>query len=350
MLMNDSQIDRSVARRRWYLLVGFILMLLPIWLPNGWKAGFSTGFSLFSLGLYGLVFRRWREEPGLWMLAVFLTVLLGSCWLGLEYEWFKKKFLEPVPAGNPAARVDNRDQILWALDTTIAFALFTQVIRFNASIVVANRRHTRGQRVPFVPAVRCEMRNGVVAAIQTQPATSAGPTVPATPQQGKQTPVSLIRFILNTWCDLFRGRDTLLIRHYRTAAQLNGIALTELDSVMDARKQFYAAMSDAQQPNDAKLDAIERKAVIIQRANSGWVALWSTIIPVVIVSWQLNRMPPLIANANWWRVALEVAKRSLLAGLGFIGLSVLGRAVQGLILRLVLRRGVRGLPPTERAA
>jgi hypothetical protein len=258
------------------------------------------------------------------MLAVFLTVSLGSCWAGLQYESFKKTFLAPAPAGNLVVHGEKRQQILFSLDTVIAWALFARVIRFNASVAIANWRHTRGQRIPLVPSSRAVVRSKL-----------------GTPQTTQPQSASIKSFILNAWRDVFRGRDALLIRHYRSLAAVHGVELDEVCSAWEARQRFYDALPSALPPSEPELDAMERKSLLVQRASSAWIVLWTTIIPVAIVSYQLIRMPPMIWNAAGPAVAWQIAKRFILAVVGFAGLAIIGAIVQGLLLRLFFSRRIR---------
>src|SRR5690242_16382163 len=73
-----DQIDRLIRYRLAYLVGGPGLMLLAFILPQGMKGGAISGAVLIGLGVYGSALKRWRTEPGLWMLAAFLFVVLGT--------------------------------------------------------------------------------------------------------------------------------------------------------------------------------------------------------------------------------------------------------------------------------
>lgn len=140
VLLSDDQIDRIVVNRRRYQLGGLMVMIIPFVLPRGWGIGLISGFMLFSLGIYGLAFRKWRFDPGLWMLAVLLTLTLGPCWAYFEYLQYLGLFAK---GPNNVARPINWDQIRFSADAVVALLLFSRVVRLAASVAVKNWKRTR---------------------------------------------------------------------------------------------------------------------------------------------------------------------------------------------------------------
>lgn len=140
LLLTEFQIDRIVRYRHALLLGGLAIMALPFSLPRGWGFGIVSGFMLFSLGIYGLWFQKWRTNPGLWMLAVLLIVTLGPCWVFFEYEYWKRVFA-PVAANQ--ARALTWDQIRFSADTVVALLLFTKTIRLAGTVAIENWMRTR---------------------------------------------------------------------------------------------------------------------------------------------------------------------------------------------------------------
>ena len=129
-----------VASRRALVMVGAVWMILPFLLPQGWSFGLS-GFMVLNLGIYASALRRWRTESGLWMLALFLTLMLGACWGYFEFWSLQSLFEAPVP--NVGQRKQGWRQVGFTIDSGIALALFGNVVRFAASVVVANWRATK---------------------------------------------------------------------------------------------------------------------------------------------------------------------------------------------------------------
>ena len=137
LLLTETQIDRLVRYRRIALVGGLMLIVTAIALPHGWGVGGLTGFMLTSLGVYSFAFRNWRTEPGIWMLAGFLTVLLAPCWLYFEYQQFQRQFA-PAVANN---QVWNALRL--SLDTFFSLLIFGQIVGLSISVAFQNWRRTR---------------------------------------------------------------------------------------------------------------------------------------------------------------------------------------------------------------
>lgn len=140
LLMTEPQIDRVILYRRSMMLGGLALMALALALPRGWGCGLVSGFMLWSLGIYGIAFRKWRTEPGLWMLAVLQTIVLGPCLLYLEYLHWHGLFA--APPGKPGARPFTWDQLRLSLDCTVALLIFAFTIRFTTTVAIENWNRT----------------------------------------------------------------------------------------------------------------------------------------------------------------------------------------------------------------
>ena len=142
-LYSDEQVDRIITNSRRYLYGGLMVMSLALLLPLGWGIGGLSGFMLISLGLYGWWLRNWRFDPGLWMLAVFLTLTLGTCWAYFEYLCLQALF---VPGPINVAQPITWDQIRFSVDSVVALLLLSRVVRLTASVAVKNWQRTRPTR------------------------------------------------------------------------------------------------------------------------------------------------------------------------------------------------------------
>ena len=128
-----DQIDAILRHRGTYFKVGLALVALAILLPAGMKYGALMGLMLINLSAYSLFLRKWRTEPGLWMLA-------GLCYLIFavaELNWLYERF---HPAPQRAAAQPDR---LRAIEVAIAAWLFLMQVRLMLSITVENWRATR---------------------------------------------------------------------------------------------------------------------------------------------------------------------------------------------------------------
>lgn len=134
-LLDEVRLDRVVSRRRDWLLGGAFVMSLGFVAPRGWGFGL-TGFTALSLGVYACALRRWRTEPGLWMLALFLTLTIGGSWAFFEFGSLANLF--DRRDGNPARRPLSWSEIGHATDASLALLLGGRGVWFLASIAVAN--------------------------------------------------------------------------------------------------------------------------------------------------------------------------------------------------------------------
>jgi hypothetical protein len=139
ILLNEAQIEHIVAGRRTFLVAGICLLALPFFLPTGWGFGL-TGFMVLCLGILASAVSAWRTEPGLWMLAMFLTLVLGGSWGYFEFLSLQGIFAEPGP--RLVQQKMTWEQVGFATDSGVALPLFGWVARFVASVAIANWART----------------------------------------------------------------------------------------------------------------------------------------------------------------------------------------------------------------
>jgi hypothetical protein len=147
LLLTDEQIDRTIATRRRYLFVGLVLISLPFLMPQGWGTGFFSGFMILSLGIYCGRFQRWRVEPGIWMMAVLVTLILGTVCIYFEYLHFRRLF---APKQGP--RPVTWDRVRLSVDGAIALVILAHVAKLAVSVAVKNWSYTRDGRVQSGPS------------------------------------------------------------------------------------------------------------------------------------------------------------------------------------------------------
>jgi len=129
-------IDTAVRRRWRYLLFGLALFAFTSVLPKDYRVGFAIlGFAVFTLGIYCVILSRWRSEPGLWMLALLLVVLLSPCFAYLEYIHVTIFF---NPAGKP--RPFDLTEVFFIAEISVSLHYFWKQIRLASSVAFLNRK------------------------------------------------------------------------------------------------------------------------------------------------------------------------------------------------------------------
>ena len=139
--LTEAQVDRIVCKRRRIALAGVVVWAYFFAVPQGWKCGLFSGFMLFSLALYGFCFRRWRTEPGLWMLGCLLTVFMAPCWIFFEYMCLRGLFQKPLMnlIGQPINWRHFRNYV----DAVVAIFLIAVTVKFAYSVMIENWKRTR---------------------------------------------------------------------------------------------------------------------------------------------------------------------------------------------------------------
>jgi hypothetical protein len=138
--LSEYETDRVVALRFRYFFLGLAFMTLPFVLPAGLACGAGLGFALFGLGGYGNALRKWRSDPGLWMLAAFLVLTLTPVYAGFEF-----RILRAIFAHGPAGRPKRLDwlEARHSVELALMFAVLWKQVRFAYSAGVYNWRVTR---------------------------------------------------------------------------------------------------------------------------------------------------------------------------------------------------------------
>lgn len=146
LLFPETQVDRYVRHWRASILLGICLLTVAFALPRGSGIGVFTGFMLLSLGVYSFCLRGWRTEPGLWMLAGFLTVFLTPCWAFFEYmHW---EYLLSPRIANKKNPVSTWDAFRFSFDAIVALLIFERTIRLCVTVVIRNWKRTRNSVQP----------------------------------------------------------------------------------------------------------------------------------------------------------------------------------------------------------
>jgi len=131
-----EQIDAINRHRLAYFVGGAALFALQFFLPAGKHFGILLGFELVMLGIYSGVLRNWRTEPGLWMMAALLVVLLGPIYFYFAYSWYCAGPADGGFVRGSAARV---------LEISLSLALFWMQVKLAFSVLLENLSRTKSR-------------------------------------------------------------------------------------------------------------------------------------------------------------------------------------------------------------
>lgn len=142
-LLAEAKVDRIIQNRKRFFLSGLMIFLIPFLLPKPWGISCSapfTSFMLMGFGIYGFAFRSWRSDPGLWMLAVLITLANSACLMFYEYEQYRSLFMaEPGQPPRPL----NWNGLKFVLDSTLALLIYSRVVKFAATVAIKNWKITK---------------------------------------------------------------------------------------------------------------------------------------------------------------------------------------------------------------
>ena len=127
----------SVIRRRWrYLLLGPALSASILVLPIEYRPGLAIlGIAIFTLGCYSLFFRYWRTDPGLWMFALLVAVLLSPCYAYFEYMHVASVLNQP---GQPRPFVWT--DIYFVIEISMSLLYFWKQVRLALGVAYLNHK------------------------------------------------------------------------------------------------------------------------------------------------------------------------------------------------------------------
>jgi hypothetical protein len=132
VLLPDTTIDATIARRWYCFALGVALVVLPRLIPRVHSTGVFTGLTLIALSVFSLVLTRWRTDTGLWMLSSLILTIYGPVYV--FYQWLSciRIFQKAAP------QKANAWQIAEAVDAVIALLLFGFLVRFVLTITIRN--------------------------------------------------------------------------------------------------------------------------------------------------------------------------------------------------------------------
>ncbi len=139
---SENTIDSITRSHLVFIIAGVVFLLLPFAMPSEVKVGFLIGYSLLSLGIYAVALKKWRTEPGLWMLAVLLIVLLGAVYGFFAYDRYTSEW---GLVNLPEEKRFFSKVVFLPLEVIVSFSICWTHIRFAYSVALSNWERTRSR-------------------------------------------------------------------------------------------------------------------------------------------------------------------------------------------------------------
>lgn len=135
------------------------------------------------------------------------------------------------------------------------------------------------------------------------------------------------RVILGAWADLFRSRDSLLIRTYGRLPDITPAGKSPPATLEEARARADSLGGRAFTEVDR--DLAEARMVRVTRILAAWLAFWSTVVPLIVIAafvvWRLRR----IQGGDWTGYAIVAVCSVILLPL----LAILSLLLQAPLMR-----------------
>jgi hypothetical protein len=125
LYLRPESVDWLVRRGYWLALGGALLIALAIGPLH--DIGFVSGLMLVLFGGCTVVFWRWQQERGLWMLALVALCAWLPLYAVMEWDAVVREISRPNPR-----------PMLLGLDCALATALVWLQVRFLATVVRLN--------------------------------------------------------------------------------------------------------------------------------------------------------------------------------------------------------------------
>jgi hypothetical protein len=139
-LLTEKQIDRTLSFAPLATLAPMLFVAQLLLLPHRLLISVLTLYGLFTLGVCGLGFRKWRSDSGLWMLMVLMLCSLIPTYVAFSYLQYVSE-LQPFFIGQRAGW--SWKEFAHAIDLAIGVSLFQYQVRLGISVVIENWRRTR---------------------------------------------------------------------------------------------------------------------------------------------------------------------------------------------------------------
>jgi hypothetical protein len=140
--MPPERVAWFVRRGYWFALAGVILIALSIGPLH--DIGFVSGLMLVLFGGCAGAFRNWRQERGLWMLALVALCAWIPLYAVMQWDAIRRELNAPKPR-----------PLLIGWDVALATSIVWFQVRFLVTVVLVNRAlfaRPRPMREPRSPA------------------------------------------------------------------------------------------------------------------------------------------------------------------------------------------------------
>jgi hypothetical protein len=135
------------------------------------------------------------------------------------------------------------------------------------------------------------------------------------------------RVILGAWADLFRSRDSLLLKIYGRLPDIAPAGTSPPTTLEEARARADSLWGQAFTEMDR--DLAEARMVRVTRILAAWLAFWSTVVPLIVIAafvvWRLRR----IQGGDWTDYAVVAVCSVILLPL----LAILSLLLQAPLMR-----------------
>lgn len=126
VILHPERMEWLIRWGYWSALAGVVLIALAIGPLH--DIGFVSGLMLLLCGGCSGGFRRWRQERGLWMLAVVALCAFLSLYVMMEWDMIRRE----LNGANPRP-------LLLGLDTALATSVVWLQVRFLVTVARVNR-------------------------------------------------------------------------------------------------------------------------------------------------------------------------------------------------------------------
>ena len=134
LLMTEAKAEHYVRNAGRYFILGIAFLVVVGTQDHDEKFGGIIGCMFILLAVHAFGLRKWRTEPGLWMLSAFVSVVGLLCYIGFTYEgWWKLIVAAPAKAGRLP-----KQNLRWTIESSIALYVYFIHVRLSMTLTRLN--------------------------------------------------------------------------------------------------------------------------------------------------------------------------------------------------------------------